>query len=257
VCYLTEDWPGIRGLYAILAEGHYDILYLNSLLSPWFTCLPLLLRKLKRLPNRPVVLAPRGEFAPAALAQKSRKKRPFLAAAKAMKLYERLVWQASSGFEQADIERALGPDSHIWVAPDLAAPNCDRLPSASRKEKRQGELKLLFLSRVCQAKNLTGALKVLKGVSARILFDIFGPLEDPAYWETCEMIIRELPDNVSVRYRGEAQRHEVAGIMRDYDLFFLPTFGENFGHVILEALSAGCPVLISDRNLCRQGHECS
>ena len=32
-----------------------------------------------------------------------------------------------------------------------------------------------------------------------------------------------------------------------YHLFLLPTRGENFGHVILEALSAGCPVLISDQ----------
>ncbi len=35
--------------------------------------------------------------------------------------------------------------------------------------------------------------------------------------------------------------------MREHDLFFLPTLGENFGHVILEALCAGCPVLISDQ----------
>ena len=35
--------------------------------------------------------------------------------------------------------------------------------------------------------------------------------------------------------------------MREHDLFFLPTLGENFGHVILEALYAGCPVLISDQ----------
>ena len=31
------------------------------------------------------------------------------------------------------------------------------------------------------------------------------------------------------------------------DLFFLPTRGENFGHVIAEALSVGTPVLISDQ----------
>jgi glycosyltransferase involved in cell wall biosynthesis len=35
--------------------------------------------------------------------------------------------------------------------------------------------------------------------------------------------------------------------MADHDLFLLPSQGESFGHVILEALLAGCPVLISDR----------
>ena len=27
----------------------------------------------------------------------------------------------------------------------------------------------------------------------------------------------------------------------------LPTFNENYGHVILESLTAGCPVIISDQ----------
>jgi glycosyltransferase involved in cell wall biosynthesis len=40
-------------------------------------------------------------------------------------------------------------------------------------------------------------------------------------------------------------------------LFLFPTFSENYGHVILEALLSGCPVLISDqtfwRNLEKEG----
>jgi glycosyltransferase involved in cell wall biosynthesis len=35
--------------------------------------------------------------------------------------------------------------------------------------------------------------------------------------------------------------------MHRYHLFVLPTLGENYGHVIYEALSAGDPVLISDQ----------
>ncbi|MGC9337945.1 MAG: glycosyltransferase, partial [Candidatus Cloacimonadia bacterium] len=35
--------------------------------------------------------------------------------------------------------------------------------------------------------------------------------------------------------------------MAEHDLFFFPTHGENFGHVINEALSVGTPVLISNR----------
>lgn len=35
--------------------------------------------------------------------------------------------------------------------------------------------------------------------------------------------------------------------MAKHDLFFLPTLGENFGHVIYEALACSLPVLISDQ----------
>jgi glycosyltransferase involved in cell wall biosynthesis len=45
--------------------------------------------------------------------------------------------------------------------------------------------------------------------------------------------------------------------MSHYDLFFLPTAGENYGHVILEAALAGLPLLISNntpwRNLKKEG----
>jgi glycosyltransferase involved in cell wall biosynthesis len=36
-------------------------------------------------------------------------------------------------------------------------------------------------------------------------------------------------------------------VFSENHFFLLPTAGENFGHVILEALTSGCPVLISDQ----------
>ena len=48
-------------------------------------------------------------------------------------------------------------------------------------------------------------------------------------------------------YAGAAPHSQVASIMAEHDLFLFPTHGENYGHVIVEALLAGCPVLISDQ----------
>ena len=39
---------------------------------------------------------------------------------------------------------------------------------------------------------------------------------------------------------------DVPAMMRSHDLFFLPTRGENFGHVIVEAMREGCPALITN-----------
>ena len=59
------------------------------------------------------------------------------------------------------------------------------------------------------------------------------------------------------RYPGSADHEQVPQIIERYDLFFLPTLGENYGHVIAEALTAGTPVLLSDatpwRNLNSHG----
>ncbi len=56
-----------------------------------------------------------------------------------------------------------------------------------------------------------------------------------------------MPSHIQVTYRGQAGPAEVADVLAAYDLMILPTTGENFGHVIVESLAAGCPVLISDR----------
>jgi glycosyltransferase involved in cell wall biosynthesis len=56
-----------------------------------------------------------------------------------------------------------------------------------------------------------------------------------------------MPLNISVNYKGVADNAKVIDIISNYDLFFLPTLGENYGHVIVESFCAGTPVLISDR----------
>jgi glycosyltransferase involved in cell wall biosynthesis len=96
-------------------------------------------------------------------------------------------------------------------------------------------------------KNLDYALRVLSAVNRPVEFDIYGPKEDPAYWAECECHIAKLPAHVRVNYKGAVENSRVREVMSSYELFFLPTRGENFGHVLLEAWSAGLPVLTSDQ----------
>lgn len=55
-----------------------------------------------------------------------------------------------------------------------------------------------------------------------------------------------LPESISVSYRGEIRPENVIDIFSHYDVFLFPSKGENFGHVIYEALAAGCIPIISD-----------
>ena len=69
--------------------------------------------------------------------------------------------------------------------------------------------------------------------------------------------IEVLPPNIQVVYKGPVENSEVVSVLATNDLFLLPTRGENFGHVIHEALRAGLVLLISDKtpwnNLCEKG----
>jgi glycosyltransferase involved in cell wall biosynthesis len=80
-----------------------------------------------------------------------------------------------------------------------------------------------------------------------VSLDIYGPVDDPRYWARCRAAIGRLPANVAVRYHGPVPHEWVGEVFRDHDLFLFPTWGENYGHVVLEALVQGCPVVASDR----------
>lgn len=245
VFYSSPRSRTFKGWQALISNTSYDVLYLNSFFSSDYTIKPLVLRRLGLLPERPVILAPRGEFSKGALAMKWGKKRIYLVLARLIGFCRDLLWQASSQYEVQDIRRMTGPGQSICVAPNL--PTSSNGSHGSWRTKQPDKLKVLFLSRITPKKKLDYALGVLKGTGVSVSFDILGPVSDQAYWSYCRQLMSELPDNVAATYLGSVEHDKVFDLMASYDLFFLPTAGENYGHVIQEALSAGTPVLISDR----------
>ena len=245
-------------LAGLLRRTQYDALYLNSLLSPQFTLLVLVLRRLGIVRPSATILAPRGEVSSGALATRRWKKARFLAVARALDLYAGVTWQASTPIEEDEIRRRFAnvADS-IIVAPDIAVTDTSGVMKQMRRQKQPGSLDIVFLSRITPKKNLAGALRCLAGVRGTVKLDIYGPREDGTYWAECERVLLKLPPNIEARYIGVVDPTDVPRVMASYHLFFLPTHGENFGHVIIEAMSAGTPVLISNatpwRGLTEQG----
>jgi glycosyltransferase involved in cell wall biosynthesis len=216
----------------------------------------LLLRRLGLIRAPAVMLAPQGVFSRGALAIKPFKKRLFLDLAWRFGLYAGVTWHVSTIFEKRDVRRALrlrGKPHFVVVAPDIApAPDARAGPE---RRKSLARLQVAFLSRICPMKNLDGALRILQGVDVPLDFHIYGPAEDRAYWRLCQEEMRRLPPGVSASYHGPVAHDEVAAVMRSHDLFFLPTRGENFGHVIAEAMREGCPALIANTTAFRRLQE--
>lgn len=117
--YMSPKRRSLRDFKRLFCSTKYDVLYLNSFFSPDFTIKPLLLRRLRLIPDRPLVIAPRGEFSPGALGLKSLKKRVYILVAKAFGLYRSALWQASSEHEEADIRHWFGSEIRVVIAPDL------------------------------------------------------------------------------------------------------------------------------------------
>jgi glycosyltransferase involved in cell wall biosynthesis len=246
--YLPVNLVSLSVLRKIVKLVSPAVIYLNSFFDPLFTQRVLWLRKTGLIPRIPIILAPRGEFSAGALRLKNKKKILFLRVIKLIGLYENLNWHASSSLERRHILAELNfvKNDKIIEAINLAPAeiNIPKLPSQQQVDLA---IRVCFLSRISPIKNLDFALKVLMRVKIEIIFTVYGPKEDYIYWKKCEEMISVMPSNIRVIYGGELIPAEVRQVLAEHDFFFLPTCGENYGHVIHEALSAGLPVLISDQ----------
>ena len=247
VKYLAPNRQALWYLLQEMRSSGYDLLYVNGLLSS-FSVFAVVAYWLKLSRIQRLILAPRGHLELGAMSIKPRKKQLFFKAAKALNLYREVYWHAASHNEREDILRMLPPvkSERVAVVPNLLG----SYQSSNRPKllKKPGSLDMVFFSRISRKKNLDFALSILSsGISGQVKFDIYGTIEDTAYWEQCKAQIAAMPSNITVRYCGEVKPDDVLEVLSQYHLFFLPTRGENFGHVIYEALAAGCPVLISDQ----------
>ncbi len=247
VFYASPDFFSLQGILSLLRKTSYDVLYLNSFFNPSGTIIPILLRWLGCIPQTPVIIAPRGEFSKGALKIKKIKKNIYLKFFLIFKIYKNCIWQASSSFEAVDIRRTIGKAAkRVYVAQDLLSA---QMMNRSSVQREYGILRIIFISRISPMKNLDYLLSILNNVSLPLQLSIYGPLEDINYWNKCIHIIKQLPKHISAKYHGEIEPCNILNIFSLHDLFVFPTRGENFGHVIFEALNAGTAVIVSDQTL--------
>ena len=241
VLYLREREINYNNLLKIVLDIRPNLLYINSLFTAKFT-IPLLRISMKK--NIPVLLAPRGELCKNAL-KKKYKKIPYMILVKAMQKKLKIFYQSTSDEETIAINK--------WMAVDkryiYQLKNIPTIPSKKvvRNFKRKGVLNCIFLSRIVEKKNLVGALHLLSKLSGEVNLDIYGPIEDVRYWSQCKKVIASLPDNINVEYKGIVGRDKIHETFAKYDIFLFPTFSENYGHVIVESMVSGCPVILSDQ----------
>lgn len=227
-----------------------DGVFLNSALSTPVVNF-LFARKKQMVQDVPVVLAPCGELSEGALSVKPLKKKLFLAYAKMSGLFRDVIWKASSRLEFDEIRNVIDRRLDPMIAPDLAPKAI--LPDFSpnlKPAKERGSVKFMFLSRMVPKKNIRFFLERLVEVrGGNVVFDIVGPLEDDAYWQECLKVIANLPPNIEVKIVEAVSYHEGLKLLCQNHFFVLPTLNENFGYVFLEALAAGCPLMISDQTV--------
>lgn len=234
-----RSWAGRRRALNHVHEVKPDLVYLNSLWAPAFTLAPLAWLRVTRR-RSVVLLAPRGACGPEALALKSRKKSVVRALLRRWLRWGQLVWHSTSDQETADIAAWMGTVPARVVTRSSSGPN----PRAEHSLTHAGDrVRVVGVSRISPVKDVLRYFQILSLLRSEVDAAYYGPLEDADYWESCQPYVEALPSNVNFEYRGELSPSDVPDMFASADVFLFPTRGENFGHVIAEALSVGCPVL--------------
>jgi glycosyltransferase involved in cell wall biosynthesis len=246
VLYCSSIRPAV--LRHAFREVRPDLIVLNSFQDA-FTRIAVVLRRLGAFGSTPILLAPRGEFSLGATKIKRTKKVVYRHAAKQLGLYDDLLWSLSSPHEKLDLLRAaparrLNPDS-IYVTSEITDAIASTAPHLA---KESGSVKLAFISRISEMKNLHFLLELLQEIRGEVQLNLFGPVaeSDVAYWGRCKTVLARLSGNAKVEYRGSLEHSAVAQVLHNHHFFVLPTRGENFCHAAVESFVHGTPVVLSD-----------
>ncbi|MGU8132232.1 glycosyltransferase family 4 protein [Clostridium perfringens] len=225
----------------IIKSNNIDIVYCCGCFND-YAIKSLVLKRLKII-KVPLVIASMGLFSPNGFKIKFLKKKAFITIFNFLGMFKTVYWSVTSNKELNDIKKHIKINNNFFIAEDLP-----RKTSKIEiiKQKERGNLKIVWISRIALNKNLLGAIEMVKGVKSNVEFTIYGPKYDQNYWELCEKSLKELPSNIKWKYEGVVESEYVIDVFRQHHVFLFPTLGENYGHVIQEALTAGCPVILSN-----------
>jgi glycosyltransferase involved in cell wall biosynthesis len=226
----------------------YDLAHIHALFSPVSTAAATIARSQKL----PYILRPLGTLDPADLRKKRQLKqlygffleRPNLAGAAAIHF---------TTAEECKISERFGTQTKDLIIP-LGVDIPEKLPTLGQARQQLGIPTvpiILFMSRIEPKKGLELLFTALERLlHEKLLFHFVlagSNPQDPEYehqiqqrWQTSDLASCT---TITGFVTGELK----LALLQEADLFVLPSYYENFGLAVAEAMAAGTPVVISDR----------
>ena len=143
----------------------------------------------------------------------------------------------------------LGFRSRIGIIPlGTHVPSQEMLTAVRREKQARKERTLLFVGRIHPVKGLDNLIEAWAKLSPKgWCLRLVGGEKREGYCAMLAAKCRELHVETSVDFSGSKYGDD---LQREYclaDCLAFPSFSENFGGVVVDALGAGCPVIASDK----------
>ncbi len=242
-----------------LRAGEFDVAHIHALFSPVSTAAGAIARH----QNLPYLLRPLGTLDPADLRKKRRLKqiyaalfeKPNLAGAAGIHFTSAQEAKISErfGISTTDVVIPLGVEPH--QPPLLRGEQEGVMPHQGKVYRKLGipgdRLLVLFMSRIDPKKGLNLLIPALErllesGVNFHFVLAGTNP-QDPDYENQIQEQVKASSLSSCTTITGFVTGELKAALLQDADLFVLPSYYENFGIAVAEAMVAGTPVVISDQ----------
>ncbi len=226
----------------------YDVVHIHALFSPVSS----IAATIARLQNVPYILRPLGTLDPADLQKKRLAKQLYA------QLLERPNLAGSSALhftsdQEAKISERFGVNTIDWVLPlgvQLPAPEQDLQTLRSQYQIATDRPILLYMSRIEPKKGFDLLIPALKAIASDTDFHLIlagANPQDPNYAEAIKKQVEQAIGSDRLTCTGFVSGALKRDLLELADLFVLPSYYENFGIAVAEAMSVGVPVVISDQ----------
>jgi glycosyltransferase involved in cell wall biosynthesis len=242
VRYFAPGWPRrlyrAPGLSAYLHEAvvHFNVVHLHSVFL-WPTLAAARFAAAHRVPY---VLSPRGMLVKDLIRRKST-----LAKNVWIRLFERRTIERAAAIHvtsrmELDDLRAFG----FALPPAEVVPNGIEAGAASGARPRRGAPPtILFIGRLNWKKGLDRLIPAMTHVrDARL---VIAGNDEEQYRPELERLALQHGVRDRVEFFGFAGAADKQALLARASLLVLPSYSENFGNVVLEAMAAGCPVVVT------------
>ncbi|MBI4564979.1 MAG: glycosyltransferase [Planctomycetes bacterium] len=221
----------------------YDILHLHSFFT--YPNLPAVLSSLRH--HVPYIIRPTGHLDPWSLRRHSWRKWIFYGVFGRTMLRQAGAIHVTSTLEQRALQYMGFVDKCRVIPIGVEIHGTPERPSQLRHSRRP--LRTLFLSRLDPKKGLPILLHAVRrlrdrGIETELFVAGSGPF---SYLEEMKNLSQRLSIEQWVRFLGFVQGDEKRQCFWDADLFVLPSYDENFGVAVAEAMASGLPVIVTDR----------
>lgn len=218
----------------------FDLVHLHSVfLWPTWTA-----ARAARAAGVPYLISPRGMLGDAVIRGKNR-----LIKSLWIRLIERRTLRESAAVHvTADLEAQEIAALGLRTANTICIPNgvswpAKHAPLASGPFAGICKPYALFLSRIDWKKGLDRLIAAWKWVPDLTL--IIAGNDETGYRQRLEKIAAESAVSDRVRFIGPASDEHKWALYENAAMFILPSYSENFGNVVAEAMSMGCPVVVT------------